>query len=232
MKRTKLFLILTFFAGSMLVCPGMNAAGSIGVRDLTCEYFTNPMGIGTTVPRLSWVLASAVQDQEQTAYQVLVASSMKSLTEKKADFWNSGKVESDQSILVEYTGKALGSRDICWWKVRVWDKDGKVSAWSEPATFEIGLLDASDWEADWIKSSIWFSEVYHPSPLFRKEFNLSKPVASARLYITSLGLYEAEINGEKVGDLLLTPGWTSYHKRLQYQVYDVTDQVQHGNSSF
>jgi alpha-L-rhamnosidase len=228
MKRTKLFLIFTFFAGSMLVSPGMNAAGSIGVRDLTCEYFTNPMGIGTTVPRLSWVLASAVQDQVQTAYQVLVASSMKSLTEKKADFWNSGKVESDQSILVEYTGKALGSRDICWWKVRVWDKDGKASAWSEPASFEIGLLEAADWKADWIKSSIWFSEVYHPSPMFRKEFNLGREIAAARLYISSLGLYEAEINGEKVGDLVLTPGWTSYHSRVQYQTYDVSDMLSTG----
>ncbi len=137
------------------------------------------MGIGTTAPRLSWILTSGLEDQVQTAYQVLVASSPKMLNEKKADRWNSGKVESDQSILVEYTGDVLQSKEICWWKVRVWDKSGKASAWSEPASFEIGLLGAEDWKADWIKSSIWFSEVYHPSPMFRKEFSLSKQIASA-----------------------------------------------------
>ena len=228
MKRTKSFLIPVICAGLMLFSSGVNAARSIEVGDLTCEYFSNPMGIGTTAPRLSWILNSGVQDQVQTAYQVLVASSTKMLTEKKADFWNSGKVESDQSILVGYAGDVLGSKDICWWKVRVWDKNGKASAWSEPASFEIGLLAAADWKADWIKSSIWFSEVYHPSPMFRKEFNLGKEIASARLYVSSLGLYEAEINGEKVGDQVLTPGWTSFHSRVQYQTYDVSAMLSTG----
>jgi alpha-L-rhamnosidase len=150
------------------------------------------------------------------------------LNEKKADRWNSGKVELDQSILVEYAGDALESREKCWWQVRVWDKDGKASAWSEPASFEIGLLGAADWKSDWIKSSIWFSEVYHPSPMFRKEFNLGKEIASARLYISSLGLYEAEINGEKVGDQVLPPGWTSFHSRVQYQTYDVSTMLSTG----
>jgi alpha-L-rhamnosidase len=231
MKRTKSFLVLMAITGLILVCPGLQAARSIVVGDLTCEYFTNPMGIGTTTPRLSWILSSGVQDQHQTAYQILVASSPKSLNEKKVDRWNSGKVESDQSILVEYAGDFLQSREKCWWKVRVWDKSGKASAWSEPASFEIGLLKASDWTADWIKSSIWFSEVYHPSPMFRKEFNLEKQIASARLYITSLGLYEAEINGKKVGDLVLTPGWTSFHSRVQYQTYDVSDMLTTGGNA-
>jgi alpha-L-rhamnosidase len=231
MKRTKLFLMLTALSGFLLFSSGLNAARSIGVGDLTCEYFTNPMGIGTTVPRLSWILTSEVQDQVQTAYQVLVASSPKMLNEKKVDRWNTGKVESDQSILIEYAGDVLESREKCWWKVRVWDKDGKASAWSEPASFEIGLLSASDWTADWIKSSIWFSEVYHPSPMFRKEFNLGKEIASARLYITSLGLYEAEINGKKVGDQVLTPGWTSFHSRVQYQTYDVSSMLSSGENA-
>ncbi len=231
MKRTKLFLTPLIFAGLLLFSHGMNAARSIEAGDLTCEYFTNPMGIGISTPRLSWILTSGVQDQVQTAYQVLVASSPELLNEKKADRWNSGKVESDQSILVEYAGDVLKSREICWWKVRVWDKDGKASAWSEPASFELGLLSADDWKPDWIKSSIWFSEVYHPSPMFRKEFNLDKQVSSARLYITSLGLYEAEINGEKVGDQVLTPGWTSYHSRVQYQTYDVSSMLSTGGNA-
>ncbi len=228
MKRTKLFLIPFICAGFLFLSIGMNAAKSIEVGELTCEYFANPMGIGTTSPRLSWILTSGVQDQVQTAYQVLVASSEKMLNEKKADRWNTGKVESDQSILLEYAGDLLDSREKCWWKVRVWDKDGKASSWSEPASFEIGLLGAEDWNAKWIKSSIWFSEVYHPSPMFRKEFNLDKQISSARLYITSLGLYEAEINGAKVGDQVLTPGWTSFHSRVQYQTYDVTAMLSTG----
>ncbi len=228
MNKTKSLLISFLCTGLMLFSSGTNAAKSIEVGDLTCEYFSNPMGIGTTAPRLSWILSSDVQDQVQTAYQILVASSPKSLNEKKADRWNTGKVESDQSILVEYAGDVLKSKEICWWKVRVWDKDGKASAWSEPASFEIGLLSPDDWEADWIKSSIWFSEVYHPSPMFRKEFNLGKQVSSARLYITSLGLYEAEINGDKVGDQVLTPGWTSFHSRVQYQTYDVSHMISTG----
>ena len=174
MKRTKSFLIPIICAGLMLFSSGMNAAKSIETGDLTCEYFSNPMGIGTTTPRLSWILTSGVEDQVQTAYQVLVASSPKMLNEKKADRWNTGKVESDQSILVEYAGDVLESREKCWWKVRVWDKDGKASAWSEPASFELGLLAGGDWTADWIKSSIWFSEVYHPSPMFRKENKFCK----------------------------------------------------------
>ncbi len=228
MKTTKSFLTSFICAGLMLLSSGMNAAKSIEAVDLTCEYFSNPMGIGTTAPRLSWILTSGLEDQVQTAYQVLVASSPKMLNEKKADRWNSGKLESDQSILVEYTGDVLQSKEICWWKVRVWDKSGKASAWSESASFEIGLLGVEDWKADWIKSSIWFSEVYHPSPMFRKEFNLGKQIASARLYITSMGLYEAEINGEKVGDQVLTPGWTSFHSRVQYQTYDVTGMLSTG----
>ena len=118
MKRTKSFLTSFFCAGLLLFSSGMNAAKSIEVGDLTCEYFSNPMGIGTTAPRLSWILTSGVEDQVQTAYQVLVASSLKSLNEKKADRWNSGTVESDQSILVDYAGDMLKSREICWWKVR------------------------------------------------------------------------------------------------------------------
>jgi alpha-L-rhamnosidase len=208
-----------------------NAAKSVTINNLECEYLENPIGINVTSPRLSWILTSAVNDQVQTAYQVLAASSPELLSEKKADMWNSGKTESGQSIQVVYDGEALGSGDICWWKVRVWDKDGKASSWSQPASFEIGLLEVGDWQADWIKTSIDFDEVFHPSPMFRKEFSLSKQIKSARLYITSLGLYEAEINGRKVGDQVLTPGWTSFHSRLQYQTYDVGAMLNSGNNA-
>jgi alpha-L-rhamnosidase len=231
MKKRKTLLSLLTFAAGILTVTGLQAARSIEVGNLTCEYLADPMGIGTTAPRLSWILSSSEEDQVQTSYQILVASDPGKLTERRADRWNSGRVESDQSILVKYRGDELESREICWWKVRVWDKNGKVSSWSAPARFEIGLLGADDWEADWIRSALRFSEVFHPSPMLRKEFNLSKQVASARLYITSLGLYKAEINGQKVGDEVLTPGWTSYHSRVQYQTYDVTDRLVTGSNA-
>jgi len=230
MKRVTLYLmaaiILFGWSGH-----DAQAAKSIEVSDLKCEYFKNPIGLGETSPRLSWILTSTKTDQYQTAYQVLVATAQASLSEKSADMWNSGKVETDQSIQVVYEGKELGSGEKYWWKVKVWDKDGKASSWSSPASFELGLLDPGDWKAEWIKTSIEFDEIFHPSPMLRKEFNMAKAVKSARLYITSKGLYHAEINGKKVGDQVLTPGWTSYHSRLQYQTYDVTSMLKTGGNA-
>ena len=231
MKRTTGILTIAFLFLCSLNFGFVNAAKTIEISDLRCEYFKDPMGLNVKNPRLSWILHSPKQDQYQSAWQVLVASSPALLSERKADFWNSGKVETDQSTQVEYAGKDLESRDICWWKVRVWDKDGKASFWSEPASFEIGLLDPKDWKADWIKTSIDFEEIFHPSPMFRKEFNLAGTIKSARLYITSLGLYNAEINGKRVGDLVLTPGWTSFENRVQYQTYDVSSMIKAGDNA-
>jgi len=231
MKQRIPLSILAGLSFLVLLSTSGFAAKSVVIKDLKCEYFTNPLGINETQPRLSWILESAVESQVQSAYQVLVATSPSRLTEKKADLWNSKKLESDQSIQVKYAGSDLESRDVCWWKVRVWDKDGKASAWAEPASFEIGLLDASDWKADWIKSSIQFEEVYHASPMLRKEFNLGKEIESARLYISTLGLYVAEINGKRVGDQVLTPGWTSFQSRVQYQTYDVSSLLKTGENA-
>lgn len=228
MKSFSLFLFISMMSATAFICIDASAAKGLDVINLKCEYFDNPLGIGKTEPRLSWVLISDQQNQYQTAYQVLAASSPKLLSEKTADLWNSGKIETDRSIQVKYAGEQLGSRDICWWKVRVWDKEGRASSWSEPASFEIGLLGAEDWQAKWIKSAIKFEEALHPSPMFRKEFVMDGGVKSARLYITSFGLYHAEINGKRVGDMVLTPGWTSFHNRVQYQTYDVGEMINPG----
>jgi len=224
-------------SGLFIVCTGLlcanpaTAAKPIAVERLSCEHLVDPVGIDVKLPRLSWVLSSGQRDQLQTAYQVLVASSPDLLNVKKADLWNSGKVESEQSVLVEYGGKSLASRERCWWKVRVWDKNGKSSDWSEAGYFELGLLDTGDWKASWIRSAREGDDTEPSSPMFRKEFKLSKELSSARLYISSLGLYEAEINGEKVGDQVLTPGYTSFHSRVQYQTFDVTDKLRKGDNA-
>ncbi len=231
MNRRTSVSVFTMILLSVVLSTSASAAKTIEVKELKCEYFNNPLGINETHPRLSWILESTVEGQVQSAYQVLVATSPSNLSEKKADLWNSDKVESDQSIQVKYAGKELSSRDLCWWKIKVWDKDGKASSWSEPASFEIGLLEAADWKADWIKSSIQFDEIYHASPMLRKEFELGKAIESARLYISTLGLYVAEINGKRVGDQVLTPGWTSFQNRVQYQTYDVSSMLNTGENA-
>jgi alpha-L-rhamnosidase len=136
------------------------AVAANDVLNLRCEYRENPLGIEAAKPRLSWKIKagdqrSEVRDQQQTAYQVLVASSPELIAKDQGDLWDSGKVVSDQSIQVEYAGKQLGSGRLCHWKVRVWDKDGKPSAWSAPAGWSMGLLDANDWQAKWVRPDPW-----------------------------------------------------------------------------
>ena len=223
MRLRAIILLIIALAGSSLW-----AAPSIEVKQLTAEYQVDPVGIGTAVPRLSWIMSSTVEAQVQTAYQVLVASSPALLNEKKADLWNSKKVSSGQSVLVEYGGKALSSGTRCWWKVRVWDKNGKAGSWSETAFFETGLLEASDWDGKWITAP---ESGQAKCPVLRKEFTLKGEPLRARLYITSLGYYEAELNGSRVGDQVLTPGWTSYSHRVQYQTYDVTSMLRAGGNA-
>ena len=224
MKSILLVCILNF-------CLLNTTFGKSEIRDLTCEYKKNPIGISTKFPRLSWKIISDEMNQVQTAYQILVASSPGLLTTSRADLWNSQKTQSSQSVHVEYAGKELGSRQKCWWIVRIWDKNGRVSMWSQPAYFEMGLLNPDDWQAQWIKTAIDFDEYSYPSPYMRKEFFITKSVESARLYVTSKGLYEFYINDEKVGDQVFTPGYTSYQKRIQYQVYDITTMLKRGTNA-
>ena len=115
------------------------------VTSLECEELVNPIAIDNRCPHLSWILNSETRDKRQTAYQVLAASDESLLTEEKADLWNSGKVDSQESVQVPYQGEGLSSRSLVYWKVRVWDEDGDPSAWSNPARFGVGLLEPDDW---------------------------------------------------------------------------------------
>lgn len=196
---------------------------------LRCEYLVNPLGLGIVQPRLSWEMRDDRRGARQSAYQVLVASATDKLTEHAADLWNSGRVESDQSIHVEYAGKPLGSRQRCFWTVRAWDHEGRPGNWAEPAFFELGLLRREDWKATWIGSNvIGGPRTIPPCPYLRREFAVDRPVASARLYVTALGLFECEINGQRVGDELFAPGRTEYKKRVAYHVHDVTPLIGNG----
>ena len=135
------------------VGPAAATAADLFGDQLRCEYRVDPLGIDVTRPRLSWVprsTAPGARGQEQTAYQVLVAGSPETLKEGRGDLWDSGKVTSDQTIHVVYAGRPLARRQRCYWKVRVWGSDGQESPWSEPARWSMGLLDRSDWGAQWI----------------------------------------------------------------------------------
>ncbi len=228
MKLKSIVLLLTILVSPFFVFASGKASQ---VTSLLVEYKKDPLGIGTPRPRFFWKIASDVPGQLQTAYQVLVASTPGKLTPGKADLWDSKKVASDQSIQVVYQGKPLESGQKCYWTVKVWDKDGKEVKAASPAYFEMGLLKESDWQADWIRSAQVFTVYSYPSPLLRKEFNLAKKVKSARLYVTSLGLYEFRLNGNRVGNEYFTPGWTSFKNRLQYQVFDVTGMLNSGNNA-
>ncbi|MDH7599366.1 MAG: glycoside hydrolase family 78 protein [Sedimentisphaerales bacterium] len=208
------------------------ASSDIAVYDLRCEYKVNPLGIDRSCPRLSWKIKSSDRNVLQSAYQIQVASSIEDLAADKGLLWDTGKVESDRSIHVPYAGPGPVSRQRVYWRVRVWDNKGNCSDWSQVAWWEMGLLSASDWKANWIEPG--YSEQTdrsNPAPMLRRDFVLAGSLKTSRLYITSHGLYQAYINGQPVTEDLFTPGWTSYRKRLQYQTYDVTGLLRPGRNT-
>jgi len=193
--------------------------------DLLCEYRAEPLGIDTLKPRFSWRVDTTERGQFQSAYQILVASTLENIENDYGDMWDSGKVESKESTNVEYLGKKLESGETYYWKVRIWDKYGEVTSFSKVSKFEMGVLSPSDWQGEWITVPIYKPG---PSPMFRKEFILDKPIKKARAYISGLGYYELRINGKKVGDYVLDPGWTDYSKRILYTIYDVGGYLKEG----
>ena len=171
------------------------------------EGFTNPIGFYTNNPTFSWKLPTGVQSQ--SAYYIVVASSPELLPDE-ADLWKSGKVETDQCLFVNYTGKKLSSRDKVYWQVKFWDDNENESKWSEIAFFEVGLLNNNDWQAKWISlpndTALEVPEIgkkVHKVQYLRKSIKIQDDIESARLYITALGLFQAHINGQQIGDDVL-----------------------------
>lgn len=217
--------------GRRLVSAPMNRPAN-----LSCEYQTNPLGLDVLHHRLAWWLNDPRPGARQTAFQIVTDNG-----------WDTGKVKSDQSIHVSYAGPALRSRQRVTWRVRTWDARGQASLWSQPAWFEMGLLDKTDWQAQWIGAP-WLGGPKTPSPCpyLRKDFRVgsgavvraagtasgSATVRFARLYVTALGLYECSLNGQRIGDEVFAPGWTDYRKRIPYQVYDVTKLLRRGVNQF
>lgn len=203
---------------------------SISAASLRCEHLENPIGVDFTAPRLSWKLVAEKESRGtvQSAYRIQ-AGTMPGM----ADLWDTDKVDSDQSLFVPWAGPRLASRQRVWWRVKVWDGEGKSGKWSDDAFFEIGLRNAPDWRAaKWIGGPfVGGPRTSVPLPKLTRTFTPSSPVAVARLYITALGVYEANLNGKRLGDSELAPGWTDYKKRVRYQTLDVTKLLAKGENT-
>lgn len=213
------------------------ANSAMTASDLRCEYRLEPLGIDAAHPRLSWTLQcpQALRNRHQAAYRILVASSAELLARNKGDLWDSGKVTSSEQNNVTYGGRTLKSGESCHWKVEVWDGEGSPR-WSRQARWEMGLLRLQDWLGNWLndgkKNPATDADFYldDPAPLFRKEFPVRGAILGARLYITGLGYYEASLNGARVGDQVLDPGWTKFDKRVSYSVFDITRMLSRGGN--
>ncbi len=230
--------LILLYATSVLAAmadPGSSAA-SLRIGRMRCEYQDCPLGIDHPAPRLSWTLTSSVRGQSQTAYRVLVADSLDTLQANRGTLWDSGKVASGKSVNIEYAGRPLVPAQRAFWKVMVWDREGRATDWSTPARWEMGLLRPEDWRGRWIYDGKPLpkeeADFYQddPSPLFRREFRLTGPIRAARLYISGLGYYQASLNGETVGNRCLDPLWTRVDKRVFYSTYDVTGQLKTGTN--
>lgn len=232
MKRIKFILAVLLVVSVGFKSYAVNV--SLKPGKLSCEYVENPLGITALSPRFSWLLTATKNGERQTAYELLVSDNLKTLKSRQGNCWESGKVNSSQSLHVNFKGAGLQSFKRYYWMVRVYDAKGRASSWSAPAWFETAMLSPADWKAKWIwdgSKQFQRDEDFYKedrAPLFKKVFKSEKKVLSARLYISGLGYYEAYLNGKKVGDRMLDPGWTSYSKEVLYTVYDITKLVKGG----
>ena len=196
----------------MLCMIALHVRAELVPTRLRCEQMDNPFTVDVLNPRLSWINKvndEAVQGEKQTAYRICVASSREKLLAGDADIWDTGKRMSDQSVLVPFQGNELVSGGTYWWRVKVWNKDGHESEWSEPAFWGMGLLSASEWQAKWIGAD-W---EHGAAPTFRRSFTVKKAIDHAKLFVTALGYYEVSLNGQKVGDDFFVPNISNANKR-------------------
>jgi alpha-L-rhamnosidase len=215
----------------LLLIPFLTTFGQVKVCNLLTENRINPIGLDMARPRFSWQLTSDQRNVMQTAYELRVSNDISDLSKEKKLTWHSNKTVSDSSVYVTYKGPDLQSGTRYYWQVRVWDNHGHVSGWSQVAFWQTAFLSTNEWKAKWIMQDTVKFANSDTCPIFRKTFTVRKKIQSATAYISALGLYEAQINGKRIGDAFLTPGWTDYRKRIQYQVYDLTENIIQGNNA-
>lgn len=218
---------LRWLAGcGLLVIAASGLTAQLTVESPKVEYLTRPLGIDTTRPRFNWSLASSERAQVQQGWQIQIASTRARLESGEIDIWDSGKIESDANFGVTYDGPPLATGQRYHWRVRVWDGQDRASDWSTSEWWQMGLLHESDRQARWIGAAD-----DETSPRLRREFAVAQAVVQATAYAYAVGWYELSINGQKVGDRVLTPVNSSYQKGLFYDVYDVTEQIRSGDNA-
>ncbi|MEI7525157.1 MAG: alpha-L-rhamnosidase N-terminal domain-containing protein, partial [Mariniphaga sp.] len=245
----KIKLIALFLLALAAACTSQKRISPIEVTTLRCEYLPNPVGMDVLNPRLSWQMKKDLPGASQTAYRILVATSAEELSKNSGDLWDTGKIDSDQSTQVAYAGKPMKSGEKVFWKVQIWDETKSESTWSTVSEWEMGLLNATDWQAKWIgaPASLTTGDLKHAAPLFRKELNLLKKVKKASVYISGLGYYELYINGTKIGDHVLSPNQTNYDRQkvekweesrignmtstVLYETFDITASLKEGGNA-
>lgn len=213
--------------------------------DLRCEHLFQPQGLNTRQPRLTWGLEGSGRNRSQSAYHIVAGTDRAAVAAGAGDWWDTGKVASDGTLLITWAGRRLISDLEIWWTVQVWDETGKAGAFAGPAMFRTGLMEQADWEAKWIsrqlvppggrfppQDTIYDNPYWaRPADHYRREFDVARKVRRATVYATALGLYELYVNGERLGDQVLAPGWTDFHTRVEYQSYDATAQVAAGRNT-
>lgn len=235
--------------GSLLFCallsaqtaPPSSGLSHLVPENLRCEDRVDPLGLDLPQPRLGWILQSDkanARGQRQTAYRILVASSPDILTKNAGDLWDSGKIASDQMNQIPYGGKPIPSAAESWWKVEIWDQDGKESVWSVPAQWTTGLLKPEDWTpAQWIGApddtpvDMSKPKAQYETVLLRHDLTIKPGLKKALFYLCGLGQYELTLNGAKVGNQVLAPGWTDYKKTCLYDGYDITTELRLGGNT-
>ncbi len=234
-----------FFCLFLQFWLGHGFAQGLEIEHPLCNYKADPMGVETIVPHLSWQLISDKRGVKQQAYQVLVSDDLALLENNTGNIWNSGKVISDSSVRVAYKGARLNPAELYYWKVKVWDNK-QDSSWSRISKWQMGLFDVKDWKgAHWIaynkmadSDRILPGDNYNKHeqrndtlPLFRKDFLISKTLKRATVFISGLGQFELYLNGKKVGDHFLDPGWTQYEKEALYVAFDITKELKKGENA-
>ncbi len=229
----------SIFKGIMMLIAlsvPLSVFGATNILKLKCESKVNPIGIDIKNPRLSWIMESEIRGEKQSAYQIMVASSISELEKNIGNVWDSGKIKTDISNQVNYQGKELKSNEKYYWKVKVWNQND-LSHESQSSFWTTGLLHNSDWKAKWIglDKAVGVDDVNEmdrklSARMLRHEFEAKKKIKSATTFISGLGLFELYLNGEKIGDQVLAPGLTEYNKRTFYMTFDVTEELKTGKN--
>ena len=225
MKR--LLCLVCCFCWLSVIVYGSQKTTAFYLSELKCENLINPLGIDNVTPHFSWKLKGNGWKGGQTYYEIQVASDSILLTQDRADLWNTGKLKSNVSVMVPYQGKALTSRSLCYWRVRVWDAKKQVSSWSPVARFGVGILNKSQMQGDYIGASIEGGKIC--APILRKKVKLTQGETSF-LHVNTLGYHEIYVNGKKVGKDVLTPAVSHLSKRSLIVTYDVTPYLREGEN--